>query len=178
MLNLDRHVRQIVNVGKLCAIGRWRFWMIAHQRNNGAVMTGAKLPDMQIRDHITFPFDGRTDFFRQILASRNVIRQHTPGTPDEPKRPIGDDQRTNDTNSRIEPKPSIETCRYKSPDSEHGGQRISKHVDIGCSKVVVVNMIVVMIMIFMMRMIIAQKPRAKQINRKTNDGNRYCLGEN
>src|SRR3546814_14147652 len=71
----SRHMRQIVNRRKLCAVVGRRMRSIDDDRNDGSVVARPELPDVKINDFRAFLDEDFLYFLGEVFAFRNVVEQ-------------------------------------------------------------------------------------------------------
>src|SRR3954468_7300675 len=139
---------------------------------------------MKVRDAITIRLQTASNF-RDGTRIRDDIEQHRSRVADQPPSPNGDDGRANDANKRIDPGPAKRPSQTKADDRENRGCAIRQNVAVGATKVavgmavrriasIVVAMIVRAVMVVV---IVAQQPRAYEIDDESNDreGNAFAV---
>lgn len=154
------------------------------------MVTGPKLPHVQIRNPIPVLFDYRTYLVRQILARLDIIQQHAAAIPDQPHGPAGNHQSADNTHQRVEPYPAVDAAGCERDNRKNRGQRIRQHMQIGGTQVVVPGLgggvvvsvivivpvaVVVMVTMVVMRMVLAKQPGTDEIDHKPKHGYRNGL---
>ena len=119
---------------------------------------------MQIGDLISLGFDRVTDLLRHLRV-RRAVEQDATGIAEQARRPVGDNQRADETGKRIHPEPTEAARQHQSDNHQNGYRRIGQNVN-GCrthiivavvrdiSMYVLVGMRVVVIMLMIMIMMV------------------------
>ena len=123
-------------------------------------MAGADAPNVEIGYSIIAPsFQAIRDFAGDPIPGPHVEQHRSRGT-DQVPRPVRDDQHTDNTHHRVEPKPTQQAPDSQTGQDEHGNGCVGHDVDIGCTEVVVGVMMVVVgvVMVVVMMVVVAAVP--------------------
>ena len=121
---------------------------------------------MQIGDLISLGFDRVTDLLRHLRV-RRAVEQDATGIAEQARRPVGDNQRADETGKRIHPEPTEAARQHQSDNHQNGYRRIGQNVndcrthiivavvrDISMYVLVGMRVIVVVIMLMLMIMMV------------------------
>ena len=109
---------------------------------------------MQIGDLISLGFDRVTDLLRHLRV-RRAVEQDATGIAEQARRPVGDDQRADETGKRIHPEPTEAARQHQSDNHQNGYGRIGQNVNDCRTHIIVavvrdISMCVIVVVIMLM----------------------------
>ena len=140
--DFDGDVTNPVNVGEARLVRIGRLGTIRNQRDDGGAMAGSDTPNVEIGNSITPPgLEAVRDFAGYPVPGPHIEQHGSRGT-DQVPRPFRNDQHTDNTHHRVEPKPIQQAPESQTGQDEHGNGCVGHDVNIGRAEIVVGVMVV------------------------------------
>jgi len=166
MLRLDGDMDELFMFAQQLTVLIGSFRLVRDDGNNSGKLPDTDLPNVKIRyDGIAVALDRLANFIRQVGSRWCAIEQDTTGVANKAVSPGHDDAATENSDSRIEPRPRKKFAGNERTDGSERSERIGEDVKISGTQIEIVVMIMAGVRMGMAVIVfMSEHARARQVH--------------